>query len=62
MVEFAEAEHRSLGNLGAILIEWAFEKLNVAGSTNALFGSNSERLNDTYRDGRFKDGRVESSD
>jgi hypothetical protein len=56
MVEFAEREQRSLGNLGAILLEWAFEKLNVAGSTDELLEWKGKRLNDTYRDRRFKDG------
>ncbi len=37
LIEFAENEHRSLGNLGALLLEWAFEKLKAAGSTNRLF-------------------------
>jgi len=37
LITFAENEHRSLGNLGAILLEWAFEQLKTAGSTNRLF-------------------------
>ena len=37
LIKFAEKEHRSLGNLGAILLEWAFEKLKAAGSTERLF-------------------------
>lgn len=39
MIAFAERENRSLGNLGAMLLESSFEELKVAGSTNALFGS-----------------------
>ncbi len=36
LIEFAEKEHRSLGNLGAILLEWAFEQLKAGGSTERL--------------------------
>lgn len=35
--EFAAKERRSLGNLGEILVEWAFEQLKSAGSTERLF-------------------------
>ena len=37
MVEFATSEQRSLGNMGAMLLEWAFEHLKTAGSTERLF-------------------------
>jgi hypothetical protein len=37
LIQFAEGERRSLGNLGAILLEWAFKKLKAAGSTTKLF-------------------------
>jgi hypothetical protein len=37
LITFAETERRSLGNLGAILVEWAFEQLKTAGSTERLF-------------------------
>ena len=36
LIEFAENEHRSLGNLGAILLEWGFEQLKIAGSAERL--------------------------
>jgi hypothetical protein len=36
MEEFAVREQRSLGNLGAILLQWGFEQLKVAGSTHRL--------------------------
>jgi hypothetical protein len=36
LVEFAEQERRSLGNIGATLLEWAFEQLKTAGSTERL--------------------------
>lgn len=32
----AERERRTLGNLGGILIQWAFEQLKVAGSSEKL--------------------------
>jgi hypothetical protein len=34
--QFAARERRSLGNIGATLLEWAFEQLKVAGSTERL--------------------------
>jgi hypothetical protein len=34
--EFAAKERRTLGNLGEILVEWAFEQLKFAGSTERL--------------------------
>jgi len=36
MEEFAAKERRKLGQLGELLIEWAFEQLKVAKSTNRL--------------------------
>lgn len=35
--EFAAKERRTLSNLGEILVEWAFEQLKAAGSTERLF-------------------------
>jgi hypothetical protein len=32
----ATREHRTLGNLGGILMEWAFAQLRVAGSSERL--------------------------
>ena len=34
--KYAAKERRSLGNLGAVILEWAFEQLKVAGSTERL--------------------------
>lgn len=36
LLQFAEQEQRSLGSLGAILLEWALEQLKSAGSTQRL--------------------------
>jgi hypothetical protein len=33
---FAARERRKLGNIGEVLLEWAFEQLKVAGSTESL--------------------------
>ena len=56
MIRFAEQEHCSLGNFGAILLEWAFERVKVAGSTVKLLERNGKRLNHTYRDQRLNNG------
>ena len=34
--QFANRERRSLGNIGATLLEWAFEQLKLVGSTERL--------------------------
>jgi hypothetical protein len=52
MIQFAETERRSLGNLGAILLEWSFERLKAAGCTSKLFGRSRGRLNEITRDKR----------
>jgi len=36
MEEFAVKERRKLGNLAELILEWAFEQLKVAKSTNRL--------------------------
>jgi hypothetical protein len=36
LCQFAVRERRSLGNIGATLLEWAFEQLKTAGSTERL--------------------------
>ncbi len=36
LLQFASRERRSLGNIGATLLEWAFEQLKTAGSTERL--------------------------
>jgi hypothetical protein len=66
MVEFAQRERRSLGNLGAVLLEWSFELLKSAGSTHELMGTTVKRLDKLIRDRRkrereYDDGRMEST-
>lgn len=56
VIQFAEQEKRSLGNLAAILLEWSFEQLKAAGSTTRLFGQSAKRLNKLTRDRRPKHG------
>jgi len=34
--EFAAREKRKLGNIGEVILEWGFEQLKVAGSTQNL--------------------------
>ena len=34
--KFAVRERRKLGNIGEVLLEWAFEQLKAAGSTERL--------------------------
>ncbi len=34
--EFAAHERRTLGNLGEVILEWGFEQLKTAGSTQRL--------------------------
>jgi hypothetical protein len=56
MIQFAEREQRSLGNLGAILLEWSFGLLKATGSTDELLGRRKKQLNEMTRDRRWKDG------
>jgi len=37
--EAAVKERRTLGNLGALLLEWAYEQFKVAGSTDRLLNA-----------------------
>jgi hypothetical protein len=37
--EFAARERRSLGNVGELILEWGFEQLKAAGSTERLLES-----------------------
>jgi hypothetical protein len=37
--KIADREYRKLGNLGELLMEWAFEQLKVAGSSERLLRS-----------------------
>ena len=39
MEQFAAAEQRSLGNIGALLLVWAFDQLKAVGSTERLLKS-----------------------
>jgi hypothetical protein len=34
--QFAARERRTLGNIGELILEWAFEQLKAAGSTERL--------------------------
>ena len=34
--EFAARDKRSLGNLGEVLLEWSYQQLQLAGSTEQL--------------------------
>jgi hypothetical protein len=34
--KYAARERRTLGNFGAVILEWAFEQLKAAGSTERL--------------------------
>lgn len=34
--QFAARERRKLGNIGEVMLEWAFEQLKTAGSTERL--------------------------
>lgn len=45
--EFAERERRVLGNLGVLLVEWGFEQLKVAGSTDRLLQSGIQPMGAT---------------
>jgi len=36
MEQFAAKEQRTLGNMGSLLLEWAFKQLKAAGSTESL--------------------------
>ena len=36
MEQFAAVEQRSLGNIGALLLVWAFDQLKAVGSTERL--------------------------
>jgi hypothetical protein len=36
LAAFAAREKRTLGNLGELILEWGFEQLQIAGSTDRL--------------------------
>jgi hypothetical protein len=43
MEEFASKERREFGNLGEVLLEWAFERLKEAGGTGRLLKFKARR-------------------
>ena len=43
MEEAAEREKRKLGNLGELLLEWAFEQMKAAGSSQKLLESKIQK-------------------
>lgn len=45
--QFAARERRTLGNIGELILEWAFEQLKTAGSTERLL-KYKIRLQDTH--------------
>jgi len=49
--EFAAREKRKLGNIGELILEWGFEQLKAAGSTERLLRYKI-RLPDTAFQGR----------
>ena len=49
MEEFAAREYRSLGNLTALLIEWAFKQLKAVGATERLLKLDVRTLEDSAK-------------
>jgi len=43
MEEFADKERRKLGNVGEVLLEWAWAQLQAAGSIDRLLKFKSDR-------------------
>ena len=50
LAQVATREHRSLGNLGEMLMEWAFEQLSAAGSTERLLKHKIRSKSDHRKD------------
>lgn len=46
--QFATREKRKLGNIGELILEWGFEQLKAAGSTERLLSSKIQPP-DAYR-------------
>jgi hypothetical protein len=46
--EFADQERRSLGNLGAVLLEWGFEQLKAVGSVDRLLKGRIRGEHDSF--------------
>ena len=58
--EIAKREHRTLGNLGAILMEWAAAKLKEAGSIESLIHTKPpvpRNPNGNYKRGKREDSQ-----
>jgi hypothetical protein len=50
--KIADREYRKLGNLGELLIEWSYEQLAAAGSTERLLKYKIPVANRSRRDSR----------
>lgn len=50
--KIADREYRKLGNLGELLIEWSYEQLVAAGSTERLLKYKIPAANRSRRDSR----------
>lgn len=46
MEELAACEYRSLGNLGTLILEWAFQQLKAIGSVKKLLKAATEEKDD----------------
>ena len=49
--QFAAREKRKLGNIGEVILEWAFEQLKAVGSTERLL---KYRIHSSLRDSKQK--------
>lgn len=61
MESFAAREKRSLGNLGELLVEWGFEQLKAAGSTDRLLQSGIRPIGSTPSTGGLPGSEKEVS-
>ena len=61
MESFAARERRALGNLGELLVEWGFEQLKVAGSTDRLLQSGIRPMRTTPQIGSVPGSEKEVS-
>jgi len=50
--KIADREYRKLGNLGELLMEWSYEQLVAAGSTEKLLKYKMPAPNRSHRDSR----------
>ena len=51
---FAARERRKLGNLGELLVEWAYEQLKMAGCTERLLQSRISLPEETMQTARIR--------